>query len=619
MGYWWLMFICSVLLPLPIIFGGRMMWKHCPQKNNSVIGYCTSRSRKNLDTWKFANKHCGKLWWRVGWCMLILSVLAQLLVVDSSESLVYAVGVVVITIQVIILVVSIFLVEKALRNTFKKNGTRKENQIEQKWCSVIDQDYDTGKSPLFSKDYGGEYNMSQAINGMTVICGSDVPFSFEREKELLTVYVGLNGIEIPKGLDVIVGQKFGMLTGGRTLYKLSVPLSNDCIVFVDGQPRNVASCNQIRGVEYFLEDYEMGSKYTEMRLQFPELDYFLPSIGKAKCVDSDIVFSRVRDAIYSFDINYRDAIISVSFDRRAEAHSNVKTTAETISEVVLRFPETDDLEYINDLYITVRSFFAFICNRQNIGLRSAILIGNYPKKRIKGKEVVDEPGYTKQKLFLSQKYLEPMEDMKQIKKVPNGALFAGKLKELLQLFFEEKDGEIAVVNGSGIHPSFKYRNLIDLEQSLHITAAFEYYVRTLLPEISSQETLDFVKDIEALVDGYIETVTGKKKKKARDFKKSLKPQISLEDKVLKVFGGYLTWQPLASILSEWFGDDISELANAANLWRNELAHEKREYNPDVNVVHAIRLVEHMNYCIVLRCAGYSDEEIKFIISEVLTR
>jgi hypothetical protein len=125
--------------------------------------------------------------------------------------------------------------------------------------------------------------------------------------------------------------------------------------------------------------------------------------------------------------------------------------------------------------------------------------------------------------------------------------------------------------------------------------------------------------MKKLVDQYIDETTGKKKTKAQKFKKSLKPQVSLEEKILKVYNGYGTWSPLSNILSELFRNDISAFAKAANDWRNELAHEKRTYNPDINVIHAIRLVEHMNYCIVLRHAGYTDDEIKYIISEVLTR
>lgn len=461
--------------------------------------------------------------------------------------------------------------------------------------------------------------MAQTVSGMTHICEKDIPFSFDREKELFTLYTGIKPVSIPEELDTIVGQSFGMINGGIFLYKLYSSLSNNCTVFENGEAKQIANCDQIRSVEYCVEGYQNGSRYTEMRLCFPELDYFLPSAENAKRVGENLAFSMRRNSVFDFSVNYRDTVIAVSFDIRTIAHESVKATAETISEVILKFPETDNWDYIVDLYYMVRGFFAFICNRQNIGLRNAILIGNYPTKTIRDKKIVDTLCRTEQKLFFSQEYLEPIEDMKQLKKVPRITLFVHRLKELFQLFIEEKDGDIAIVSERSIHPSIKYRNLIDLKQSLHITAAFEYYVRIMLPEISSQTTIDFMNDIEALLSEYIEKVTGKKKKKATSFKNSLRPQISLEDKILKAYKGYGTWQPLLPILSEWFGEDISGLASTGNLWRNDLAHEKREYEPNEDVIFAIRLIEHMNYSIILRHAGYCDAEIKAILTDVLSR
>ena len=460
--------------------------------------------------------------------------------------------------------------------------------------------------------------MYTMINGIATICGKTVPFSFDSEKEFLTLYTSTMPVEIPDGLDTFVGQILGT-TGKSCFFKLSTPFSNDCIVCGNGEIKSVSNIDQIRAVEYLLEGYTTGSKYSEMKLSFPELNYFLPSVENAKLVDTDFVFSRLKRTAYSFSINYRGTVLSVSFDTGVNVHTCTNATAETVSQVTLKFPETEDLEYIYDLFLRVRGFFAFICNRQNIGLRNAVLIGFYQTKSLKDKKIVDVLEKTTQTFYPNQKYLEPLEEQSMLKKVPNSLLFASNLKELLQLFFEERAGDDAIVGTNSIHPSFKYRNLIDLKQSLHITAAFEYYVRSLMPEISSQATIDFIKDLESLLDDYIESATGKKKKKAKDFKKSLKPQISLEEKALKSFNGYDTWQPLAPILSEWFGDNISTLACVVNLWRNELAHEKREYEPNADVVTAIRLVEHLNYCIILRHAGYNDDEIKAILSEVLTR
>ena len=87
----------------------------------------------------------------------------------------------------------------------------------------------------------------------------------------------------------------------------------------------------------------------------------------------------------------------------------------------------------------------------------------------------------------------------------------------------------------------------------------------------------------------------------------------------KVIDGYDGWSPVKPILKDWFGNDYELLMKAANDWRNELAHEKRSYEPDLNTVKAVRLVEHLNYCIVLRKAGYNDDEISAILECTLAR
>lgn len=314
--------------------------------------------------------------------------------------------------------------------------------------------------------------MVESRVGMTTICKNDCPYCYEENMERITVYTRNKAIEIPDGMDKIIGQRLGMMVGGYSLFKLTVPLSNDCMLIAGDKAKHVSAADQIRFIDYIIDDYQQNSKYTEMRLQFSELDYFLPSCNRVTVLEKEIIFSRIKDCVYNFDIQYRDSVVSVSFNRKINGHCNVKAEAETISEVILSFTETDDLEYLTDMYFSARMFFSFVCNRQNISLRSATLIGTYPKKTIKDEKVVDAFGHTQQRLIPSQKYLEPLEDDKKTKKTPNSDLFSNKIKELFQLFFEEKTGDISIFDGSSIHPSFKYRNLIDLEQTLHITAAF---------------------------------------------------------------------------------------------------------------------------------------------------
>lgn len=64
MPMWWFMFICNMIYSVVMIAGGWMMWKHCPKKINSFVGYRTSRSMRNAETWSFANQNCGRRWWK---------------------------------------------------------------------------------------------------------------------------------------------------------------------------------------------------------------------------------------------------------------------------------------------------------------------------------------------------------------------------------------------------------------------------------------------------------------------------------------------------------------------------------------------------------------------------
>lgn len=118
MGFWWFMFLCDLLIPLMMILFGRMMWKHPPKSINAVVGYRTKRSMKNMDTWKFAHDYCGRLWWRTGWLMLLLSAAVHVPVYGKSENVIGTVGGVLCTIQCVALILSIFPTERALKRNF---------------------------------------------------------------------------------------------------------------------------------------------------------------------------------------------------------------------------------------------------------------------------------------------------------------------------------------------------------------------------------------------------------------------------------------------------------------------------------------------------------------------
>lgn len=121
----WLMIISDIILPVVMIVGGIIMNKHCPKRINILVGYRTRRSMKNMDTWKFAHDYCGKLWLKLGWITIILSALILALFYRSDEDTLRMTSNVLMIIQFVILLISVYLTERSLKMHFNDDGTCK--------------------------------------------------------------------------------------------------------------------------------------------------------------------------------------------------------------------------------------------------------------------------------------------------------------------------------------------------------------------------------------------------------------------------------------------------------------------------------------------------------------
>jgi len=119
------MLVCDLLVPISMIVWGRILWKHAPGNINGLVGYRTARSMKNRDTWQFAQIYCGRLWWKTGWVILAPSFLIHVPFYNGSEDAVGTVGGILCTIQCVILILSIFPTERALKTHFTDEGIRK--------------------------------------------------------------------------------------------------------------------------------------------------------------------------------------------------------------------------------------------------------------------------------------------------------------------------------------------------------------------------------------------------------------------------------------------------------------------------------------------------------------
>lgn len=125
MAFWIYMLVMDLLIPAIMIGFGRSFMTKAPKNINATFGYRTTMSMKNKDTWEFAHKYCGKLWFRCGSVLLPLSVIPLLLVLNKDIATVGNVGLIVVGVQLVPLVGSIFPTEAALKRTFDRNGLRR--------------------------------------------------------------------------------------------------------------------------------------------------------------------------------------------------------------------------------------------------------------------------------------------------------------------------------------------------------------------------------------------------------------------------------------------------------------------------------------------------------------
>lgn len=124
-GFWVFMLIMDMLVPVTMICLGRRFLKRPPGNINALYGYRSARSMKNPETWAFAHRVCGRLWYAAGLALLPLSLFFMLMVAGRDAAGVGAAGGIVCIVQLLVLAASVFITESALKKAFDRNGRRK--------------------------------------------------------------------------------------------------------------------------------------------------------------------------------------------------------------------------------------------------------------------------------------------------------------------------------------------------------------------------------------------------------------------------------------------------------------------------------------------------------------
>lgn len=125
MGFWIFMMIMNLLIPFSMIGFGAYFRKKAPKEINYLYGYRTPMSMKNKDTWDFAHHYFGSLWFKMGWIVVFITIIAMLFLVGKDTQTVGYFGVVITLLQCIPLLGPIISTERALRRNFDEDGNRR--------------------------------------------------------------------------------------------------------------------------------------------------------------------------------------------------------------------------------------------------------------------------------------------------------------------------------------------------------------------------------------------------------------------------------------------------------------------------------------------------------------
>lgn len=119
------MMVMCLLIPLCIIIFGAYFRKNAPKKINYTYGYRTPMSVKSKETWEFAHRYFGNLWYKWGWISLIITIIVMLMSLGKDEESIGILVVIVTVFQSILMVGVILPTEIALRKNFDDEGKRK--------------------------------------------------------------------------------------------------------------------------------------------------------------------------------------------------------------------------------------------------------------------------------------------------------------------------------------------------------------------------------------------------------------------------------------------------------------------------------------------------------------
>ena len=128
MNFWIFMFVMNLLTPLVMIIYGRIFEKKPPKiaRSKFAFGYRTVMSMRNEETWEYAHRFFGKLWFRFGIAVGLISIIVLFFFIGKDKDTVGFAGMIICYVQLVAMLLPVIPTELALRRRFDKYGKRRD-------------------------------------------------------------------------------------------------------------------------------------------------------------------------------------------------------------------------------------------------------------------------------------------------------------------------------------------------------------------------------------------------------------------------------------------------------------------------------------------------------------
>lgn len=125
--------VAVFVIPLAMVVCGMSYTKRGPKRISRLQGYRTKMSMKNRETWDFAHKYLGDLWFKLGAPLLAVTSVVSLLIFRESNPAILEWCTAVILIHAAIMVIPVYFTEKALKANFDENGKWRSKEAKEAW------------------------------------------------------------------------------------------------------------------------------------------------------------------------------------------------------------------------------------------------------------------------------------------------------------------------------------------------------------------------------------------------------------------------------------------------------------------------------------------------------